>query len=354
MGRWVGRVGKIGLKALLWMVGGLITVALISTVFLRWDLDGGGPLVTLRFPLGRFVRDIPRHLPWLILFSVLTVLVFPARAFQWQRALRRPVPFKERYHLVAIGGFCNNALPGKLGDVIRSLLLARSRQLSFVEALGSVAVCKLMEFAALMLLVVVSFLGPFGGTLERFEGGMRAAVVACLGLMVLVVLLAHHSRSIAGRLKAWRRLPRIQLFLVNVGEGLRAARSVRGLLGLLLVSVPPVLAPAVGYGVGLEGLGIRGGLFAGAAVLGAIALGQSAIGVPAGTGIYYFVTSWAARSLGATEEQAAAYATLTHLATIISQIAVGGVSVWARKIRISDLRRRKGPAQEGIRQVAEA
>ena len=43
----------------------------------------------------------------------------------------------------------------------------------FIQALGSVAVCKLLEFAALMLLVAASFLGPFGRILGRFSGALR-------------------------------------------------------------------------------------------------------------------------------------------------------------------------------------
>jgi hypothetical protein len=348
-----GERGGAGLKALAGALGAALTVLLVSTVFVRWRFSGPGPLVSARFPIGEFVGNLPRHLPWLVPFAALTALVVPARALQWQRALRRRVPFMERYHLVAIGGFCNNALPGKLGDVIRSFLLARSWGIPFVEALGSVAVCKLLEFVALMLLVAASFLGPFGATMSRFAAATRVSVVVCLGLVSVVVLLAHHAHPLSAWLERRGRFPKVQMFLVNVGEGLGTARSLRGMAKLLLFSVAPVLAPAIGYGLGLSGLGIREGLFAGPVVLGAIALGQSAIGVPAGTGIYYFVTSWSARSLGATEAQAAAYAALTHLGTIATQLAVGAISVWARKIKLGDLRRRKDLAADAVEEVVE-
>lgn len=345
--------GAAGLRAVAAVVGGVLTVVLIASAFVQWHPGGGGPLIQPRFPLRAFFMDLPRNVPWLVAFAALTAAVIPARAAQWRWALKREVPFKERYHLVAIGGFCNNALPGKLGDVIRAFLLARSRKIPFVESLGSVAVCKLLEFAALMLLVAVSFLGPFGATMSRFAAAARAAVAACLALVAFVVLLAHHSHSLSAWLEARGRFPKAQMFLVNVGAGLGTAKSLRGMVRLLLFSVPPVLAPAIGYGLGLSGLGIRGGVYAGAVVLGAIALGQSAIGVPAGTGIYYFVTSWSARSLGATEAQAAAYAALTHLATIATQLGVGAVSVWVTKIKLGDLRRRKDLAAEAVEEVVE-
>ena len=56
-------------------------------------------------------------------------------------------------------------------------------------------------------------------------------------------------------------------------------------------------------------------------------------------GIYYFVTSWAARSLGATDEQAAAFAVLTHISTVLTKMGMGGVSLWKRKLKWSELRR---------------
>ena len=54
---------------------------------------------------------------------------------------------------------------------------------SFVQSLGSVAVCKLLEFAALMLLVAASFVGPFHDTASRFVTAWwklpdRAAIAA--------------------------------------------------------------------------------------------------------------------------------------------------------------------------------
>jgi hypothetical protein len=346
------RRGKTLLKALLAVVGLALSVVLLSTAFFRWNPGGPGPLLEPRFPLDKFVRDLPGHLVWLVPFLLLQASVIPLRAVQWQRTLRRPVPLKERYHLVAIGAFVHNALPGKLGDVMRSFLLSRTQRIPFLRCLGSVGVCKLMEFAALMLLVSASLLGPFGETLARFRGELKVAVSLCVGLVALVVLLAHWSAPLAAALHRRHRLPRLEGFLHHVSDGLGTARSFRGMAQVFVFSVGPVLASALAYGMALHGIGISGGLFAGAVVLGAISLGQSLPGVPAGLGLYYFVTSWAARSLGASPEDAAAFATLTHLGTVISQVSVGAVSVHLRKIRIRDLRRGGSLAREAAHHVA--
>ncbi len=333
--RWSGRTA---LKVLLALIGVLISVVLIATVFFQISFSGGLRL-TPRFTFAQFLGQIPKQGHWLWMFFLLSASVIPLRALQWQATLKRRVPFRERYHFVAIGAFVHNALPGKFGDIFRSFLMARTQNVPFVQALGSVAVCKLLEFAALMLLVGLSFLGPFSQTLSRFSQGLRVALAVCLGLVVVVVLLARYSAFIARWLRRERRLPKAQSFLLNVSRGLGTARSPKGLAKALFVSIPPVLAPALAYGLAMRGIGVKNGLFAGAVVLGAIALGQATPGIPAGTGIYYFVTSWTARNLGAAPDDAAAFAALTHLGTITSQILVGGTSVWIRRIRWRDLKR---------------
>jgi uncharacterized membrane protein YbhN (UPF0104 family) len=246
----------------------------------------------------------------------------------------------------------HNALPGKLGDLTRSFLMARTQSLSFVSALGSVAVCKLLEFAALMLIVAASLLGPFGNSVpQQFLGGMKLAIAICVGLVLVVVALAHFAGPLSARLKRDERLPKVSNFLQHVGEGLGAARTFKGLMFALLLSITPPLAAALAYGMGLTGVGIPGGLFAGAVVLGAISLGQGTPGIPAGTGIYYFITSWTARNLGAKPEDAAAFAALTHLCTVGTFILVGACSVWIRKIRIRDLKNRTLDAEDAFRHV---
>ncbi|MBJ6762008.1 flippase-like domain-containing protein [Myxococcaceae bacterium JPH2] len=343
--------GRALVKALAAVLGAAFSVALISTAFFRWNLRGG-PLLTPRFPLGDFVRSLPHHLVWWVPFLLLQAALIPLRAVQWQATLRRRIPFRERYHLVAIGAFVHNALPGKLGEVTRAFLLSRTERVPFVRCLGTVVVCKLLEFACLMLLVALSFLGPFAPTLARFRTELRVALSLCIGLVALVVLLAHWAAPLGNWLHRRHSLPRVDSFLTHVGEGLGTARSFRGLAKVFLFSIPPVLASATAYSLALHGIGVRGGLFAGAVVLGAISLGQAVPGVPAGLGIYYFVTSWAARELGASPESAAAFSALTHLGTVFSQVAVGTVSVVVRKLRIQDLRKGGKLASEAAHHVA--
>jgi glycosyltransferase 2 family protein len=343
--------GRTHLKVLGGAVGLLLTSILVSTAFFSWNLGGGGPLLTPRFSTGDFVRDLPGHLPWLLLFMLLAASMIPLRAVQWQFTLAPKVPFIERYHIVAIGAFTHNALPGKLGDAFRAFLMSRGQDIPFLQSLGSVAVCKLLEFCALVSLAALSLLGPVGDLLAQFAVALRTAAIACLGLVTGVVLLAHFAEPLAEALNRRHRLPRVQLFFREVSAGLGTARSFRGMAVALLFSFPPVLANALAYGSGLAGIGLEEALFAGPVILGAISLGQSTPGIPVGMGVYYFVTSWMARKLGAPPEDAAAYATLTHLSTLLTNLTVGGISVWMKRLGWRELIRRTRRARDEIRHV---
>jgi len=341
--------GSTALKVLLAVVGVVLSVGLVGSTFFRVGREDGRLTLTPRFDLSTFLADLPGQVVWLVPFILLSAAIIPLRALQWQATLPRPVPFRERYHLVGIGAFTHNVVPGKLGDLFRSFLMARTQQLPFMQALGSVLVCKLFEFAALMLLVAVGFLSPFRHVLGRFSAGLWIAVPACMGLVILVVVLAHRAGTLADWLERRERLPGVRGFLRNLGEGLGSARSLPGMGRVLLLSLGPVLASSLAYGVALTGLGVEGGIFAGPVVLGAIALGQLIPGLPVGTGVYYFVTSWTARELGVPAADAAAFSILTHLATVLTMTAVGAISVWRRKLSWKELRQRASEAARTVR-----
>jgi hypothetical protein len=94
---------KAVLKGVGIVLGIVLSVGLVLSAFYRFDFSGDGPLLTSRFSFLVFVRQIPKHAHWMVPFVLLTAAIIPARALQWRATLPKPVPFKERYHLVAIG-----------------------------------------------------------------------------------------------------------------------------------------------------------------------------------------------------------------------------------------------------------
>lgn len=332
------------LKAIAGGVGGLVSLALIATVFGELHPFAPGPLWTWRVVPAAFVHAVPHQLGWLLPFLALCALQLPLRAVQWQATLRRLVPLSRRYHWVAIGAFVHNALPGKLGDVTRAWLLAREERIPWVESLGSVGVCKLLEFVALVGIAALTSLSP--AVPPALRGDLRIALFACAGLGVGVFALAQLAGGLSGALAARGGWPRLSRVLRDADAGLSTMRHPRALLRALPVSALPVLAAALGYSVALQRLGIRGGWIGGPLVLLAIAVGQSVLVVPAGVGLYFVATSWAARALGANAEQAALLATLTHLALLASQCGLGALSLWTRRLSADWLLRAKAEVSQ--------
>jgi hypothetical protein len=304
----------------------LVSLALVASVFVELHPFTQAARFRWRVDPSRFLQALPSQWGWFLPFVVLAALQLPARALQWQGTLRREVPFSRRYHWVAIGAFVNNALPGKLGDVSRAWLLAREEGVPFVESLGSVAVCKLLELVALILLAALTLLSPSVPPVLR--GGLKVAACACVALCLGVLGLAHFAGRIALALRArggWARLTR---FFQDADAGLSTLRRPSALGRALAVSSLPVLAPALGYGLALSVMGVPHGWVGGPLVLLAITVGQSVMVIPAGVGLYFVATQWSAQALGATAEQAAVLATLTEVALIAAQCGLGALSLW--------------------------
>lgn len=321
-GRWL-------LRAFAWIAGLAASAAIAASAFVRVQRTAAGFALTPRFALGPWVNDLQNHLPWALTFGLLTASVIPLRALQWRFTLGpRPPGFLARYHAIAIGAFVHNAAPGQLGEFTRALLLSKGHGLPFFESLGSVLTGKLLELAALVAVVALALAGPLGAGLSgRLGPALGAAAGLFLALFAVAQILARRAERWSLALERRGRLPRLSAALRHLGAGLGPSRSPRRAVLALVASFGPVGASALAYGLALHGLGVPKGLFAGGVVLGAVCLGQLTPGLPIGTGMYYLTTTWAARALGASPAQAAAFAALTHLSALASQVAVGLASV---------------------------
>jgi hypothetical protein len=338
LSRWVKRI-------LTAFVGVALTGALIGSAFFRPSLQGGLHLEE-RFPLAAWFAALPSHLPWLGLFAIFSASVVPLRAWKWGYLFGAGRPrYADRYHSVALGLLAQNVIPGKMGEAVRAYSLSRWSGMPFFRTLGTIAICKLLDLVALVALVAVSPNGPFFGAARGLEDVLIGVAIAVPVLVALLLLVALHAPRIAGALEARGKAPRLCRTIRHLAEGIRGSTPTNVLKGFLATTVA-IFSVSLGYSVALHGVGVHGtGLLAGPVLLAAITLGQSPPGVPAGLGMYYLSASWAARMLGATAEQAATIAVLTHLATVCSHAAVGFTSLAIKKVKIRDfVPRRQGPA----------
>ncbi len=334
--------GKIAKRVAGAIVAVCISTALIGSAFFRPAFEGGFHLVA-RFPLGAWFSTLPSQLWWVALFGLFSASMAPLRAFRWGFTLPKPKPaYSDRYHSVAIGLLGNNVIPGKFGEAIRAMALVRFTEkrgepTTFAMSLGTIIVCKVLDLVALLVLVCLSPSGPFFGGASGFSGGLTGVMIAVPVLITALFLATRFAPRIADWLERKRKWPKLQTTLREFGVGVAASGSPLRLALGFGATLLAISAVATGYTIALHGAGVQTGLFSGVILLGAVTLGQSPPGVPAGLGMYYLACTWAAGLLGATPEQAATLAVLTHLTTVVSHLTVGLVSLLIRRVKVRDL-----------------
>lgn len=327
-------------------VAALVSALLIALAFFRFDVVDGSPRLSARFDFGDWFARLPSHLPWVIPFVVLTGSLSVFRAMVWGRTLPgveagfRPLPWRVRFHAVALGGLIHNAAPGHLGPLASAWVLSRHGGPPLAASLASLLLAKLLEFGALCGAMVLLALGAHA----RGVGGVPARPVLIAGFVALAVFVAAMASArrlappLAARLDARGRLPRVSATLRALASGLVAVGRPRHLGAGWSLALGPVLASSLAYGLALRHAGCEEFLLGGGILLGALTLAQMTPGLPSGVGIYYFVCTATARAMGVADEPAAAVAVLSHAATAVTHILVGLVSAAVHHEALRDLR----------------
>jgi glycosyltransferase 2 family protein len=202
----------------------VLLAALLLAIFLRG----------LRF--GEITRQVSSASgAWLAASLSLAIATFALRALRWTWLLRpvARVPFYPAFVATAFG-FAANNLPGKVGEILRPALLARSRKLPFSPLLASVLLERVFDGAS----VLFFFLLAAAGGIPNSRGTGKLIIPAAL-LLVLVcaVLFSVFQREQTERLleKLWRRLPeklqpRARSFAETFVDGFASLRNPKLLL----------------------------------------------------------------------------------------------------------------------------
>ena len=197
-------------------------------------------LLAAFFLRGLKLREIGRQIAsadsgWLLASVAMGITTFCLRALRWTWLLRpvAAVPFYPAFVATAFG-FAANNLPGKVGEVLRPALLARSRNLPFSPLLASVLLERVFDGAS----VVFFFIIAAATGLPNSRGFGKLLLPAVL-LLVLVgaVLFSVFRRAATERFleMLWRRLPerfqpRARSFAETFVDGFASLRDPRLLL----------------------------------------------------------------------------------------------------------------------------
>jgi uncharacterized protein (TIRG00374 family) len=234
------------------------------------------------------------------------------------------------WRAVSVSALAHNLLPGRLGEAIRVLLLAREADIPPAAATAAVALERLLDLIALLAVTCVPslLLGRAAGPLRHTSliGATTAAVlVAALGL-----LWRHHATAIAC---LQRVRPSLARALTGFIDGLSAVATPRRLLAAAVPSLTLPVLLTLANAAALHAFGLHA-----SHALALVAVTQLAVAVPSApssVGVYHAVATWLLATTGEPAAPTAAFAISTHALAVASSSALGAIALFGRSRRAS-------------------
>ena len=311
-----------------------------------------------------FFRNIELHATWqaiaharlgLIFAAVLvTLITYVLRAWRWQ-ALLRPIGharFRTAFRTTVIGFAATFLLPGRIGEVLRPYLLARTEGFKATATFATVIVERLLDVCIVVMLFAVAL--PFVNVDvgREVKTASAIAVAGSLVLLVLLFMLAGHPERLgqwAGKLA--RHLPaRIaeltEQLVRTFAEGLKVMRHPGQLVLAAFWSVP--LWSSIALGVWLTSLAfdLTFPFMGSFLVLALLAAGVS-LPTPGGVGGFHYTYLLAlTQFFGAPREASAAAALVLHAVSFVPVTLVGLVFMWQDGLTLGSLKGMRAEAEE--------
>lgn len=299
-------------------------------------------------------RDLPWQAP--LLFALLMLPQYGLRALRWGvllRPFKRPIPFRSLWNFSLIGFMISYLLPGRLGEVVRPVLLAEKEGIKKSQAIATIVNERLLDLLTVLLLLGAYLLAAAGAASPLLRR-LRAAAVLLLPLVLLVfflVFLANHPRVFpwterwtrgAARIlpRRWRG-PAVD-FLLHFVRALRLDLGGPALATVALLSLLHWGLIAFSYWLLLGAFGL-GAAPAQAVPLLAVIFVSAAVPTPGMAGSLDLAAAYALTGLyGADGRTAAAFTLLFHFLVLAVPIALGLAALWREGLSFRTLGRLRG------------
>lgn len=224
-------------KGALWkhLVPGVVIAA--AALYLTYRKTDGEALV-------RALGGI--HWPFLVLMLPPLAMSYLFRILRWRKLLAPlgDVSGRDASGPLITGFFVNTLLPGRVGEILRALLLSRRTGISRAGSFATVVLARIFDgltLAAMTLIVLTVLWDRLDGT-TRF--GLAAAGVMYVAFLVVLMSLRRYRERAAGILASplrWVGLGkpalRLEGLLLSFARGLDSLRDWRDTLKVSLYSV---------------------------------------------------------------------------------------------------------------------
>jgi len=237
--------------------------------------------------------------------------------------------FLTTFNYTNIGYFANNFLPARLGDIIKSYLLAKKRNYSKTQVLTSVIIERIFDLIGLSFLFIIAVL-----RYDIPENILRGGYVFIGILIVLTVILlimlkkSEYLDSKLLSLKKYKVINTIRQKIQSIFFYIRNYLNIKDLAYLTLTtSLIWFLYVFAGFII-IERL--NGSLSWDASMLSLILLGVSFIlpSTPGNVGVHQFACVLAFGILGMDKTQAVAFSFYYQIPVIIISVILGFISIY--------------------------
>jgi uncharacterized membrane protein YbhN (UPF0104 family) len=268
------------------------------------------------------------------------------RVWRWQALLaptRPHVAFRSAFVAVVLGYLTTWVVPGRLGELVRPLLLSTRDDVPLGPCLGTVVVDRLLDGATIAALFAVgSFFTPLAGPAAEHASLLRTGSLALVGVaagglaaMVTVTWLARRGGS---WLRGWPGVVRwLGRTATEISLGATALRRPRLAARVAVHSLAAWLAIAGGTWLGVRAVGIDLAFGAVLVILPMLALGV-AVPTPGGAGGYHGAMKLGLLAFGVGEAAAVGAALVVHAVITVPILLVGVALLWTENISWREIR----------------
>ncbi|MBI5630348.1 MAG: flippase-like domain-containing protein [Elusimicrobia bacterium] len=308
----------------------------------------GGLAFTAVF-LGLALRNVALSELWLVLacarwrwvpmMSGIVLLDLVVRSRRWTLLLSKKECFWACLRLEAIGLSVNNVLFLRLGELARAFLAGRELGISWLTALASVAVERVLDVAALLTLFCAASVGSplVPAALRRAALLLLCGIAGALCFLVLARRLLQPGGALRERLKPW---PKVQSLVLPLAQGAAALADPKtaleaALLSLGLWGVDAGLYWAVAQSLGL---GTMVDYPRSILILSWAGAGAALPAAPGAFGTFEAMVKSLLQSFGASPHQALAYAFFSHMLSYLIVTLLGLVFLYRVGLSLGELK----------------
>jgi uncharacterized protein (TIRG00374 family) len=172
---------------------------------------------------------------WMVVGLIVYLLTHVLRAFRWSllvTPLAKTATPVSMFPFVMFGFLVNILLPGRIGEVAKSMAVAKRFSIPTAEVLGTVAVERLGDLVGLLatLLFAIRVFPPARKAFPIVIGSLLGGIVFLIAAFYLVKKLEH-------LIKQGSLLDRALRWVEKVYVGVKAVGSIKIALGVALLSV---------------------------------------------------------------------------------------------------------------------